>query len=259
LLAQAERDWRHRGQERRLRHAIEAWEQALALDDNDAQTWTRLSRALYFLADAHLLRESTGLEEVESEESLRTLDRGRKAAEKALSVLAPGLEPRMGDGARFRQAISGLSEDSVPALYWRSVHLEEWAAFRGYAESLLYKDEIDAAMAFCLAKSDGYYHGGPHRYFGTLRARPLFYGDRNLTKSREHFERSLSMAPDFLENRLRYARDYAVMAQDQNTFEAQLRHVLEADPNAVPEIASENRIQQRKAEQLLQQASELFE
>ncbi|MNC98739.1 hypothetical protein D3C83_167950 [compost metagenome] len=55
------------------------------------------------------------------------------------------------------------------------------------------------------------------------------------------------------------AEDLAVKAQDKKLFEERLDYVLKADANVNPEIAPENRIEQKKAKALLAQKEELFE
>jgi hypothetical protein len=190
---------------------------------------------------------------------LETLQQGKQAAENALSIISPSILEQLKDEKSFPQAISSLEVNVVPALYWWSVHLSEWSRLKGYAEQIVYKDRLLAAMAFCLEKDHSYDNAGAHRFFGALFARPLSEADKSIKESKRHFERALEIAPQFLANRYLFARAYAVTAQDRRTFETQLKFIIEANPNADPSIAPENRIYQRKAERLLQQAHDLFE
>jgi hypothetical protein len=56
-----------------------------------------------------------------------------------------------------------------------------------------------------------------------------------------------------------YARDYAVIAQDRKTFEAQLSYVIKADPQRLPAAAVDNQRAKQEAVELLQKAGDLFE
>jgi len=55
------------------------------------------------------------------------------------------------------------------------------------------------------------------------------------------------------------AQDYAIKAQDRALFDQQLQWVLSHDPESMPELAPENRCEQRKARELLENADEHFE
>lgn len=193
------------------------------------------------------------------DEAKRLLARGREAAEKALDRLTPGLIESLLDFEPSRKTKPELNEQALAALYWWAVNLHEWSALQGFGEAVARQQEIRAAMKLCLQQSPGVFYAGPHRYFGSRLAHPLFSGDRDLERSRQHFEHAIAAAPGFLENRLGYAKYYAVAAQDHRTFEEQLRRVLRAAPDAVPEVAAENHLQRLEAEELLQRAAELFE
>ncbi|MBN1656658.1 MAG: hypothetical protein JXA30_22995 [Deltaproteobacteria bacterium] len=187
------------------------------------------------------------------------LKQGIEAAEHALLLLSPSLIEQI-EGVENEHNVDLLVEtNAVPSIFWRSTMMDEWARMLGYAERIVHKHAVTASMTLCLNRDEHYYFAGPHRYFGTFYARPLSPADKNLAKSKLHFERAVEIAPRFLANRYTFARDYAVMAQDRQTFETQLRLVLEANPDDDPSTAPENRVYQQKAERLFQQASDLFE
>jgi hypothetical protein len=261
LIERAERFWRQRQQEGSLRQAIESWEEALARDGENASVRIRLARAYHLLARTGLSSrpEDRTCDTPERAETRQMLARGVESAEKALDSLAPGLVERLLDLDATGSDLPELGDQTLAALFWRAVNLREWTSSQGFGEAVARQQEIRVAMTVCLRQSPGFHNAGPHRYFGSHLALPLFRGDRDLKRSREHFERALSLAPDFLENRLAYATTYAVSAQDYRTFEEQLGRVLLASPDASAEMAAENRLQQIEAEVWLRRASELFE
>ncbi len=192
-------------------------------------------------------------------EALELLARGTELANRAVETLAPGLLAGLLEKDPARTGNADPGEQAVRALCWRGVNLHEWASLQGYAEAVARQQEVRAAMQICLRRAPDLYHGGPHRYFGAHFAQPLYPGDRDLERSREHFERALAIAPDFLENRLDYARYYAVAAQDHKTFAEQLAFALREVADAAPGLRAENRLQRLRADKLSRRAADLFE
>src|SRR5688500_17669760 len=65
LIAQGDEAWTGRDDPERIRAAVAAWEQAVELEGNDAETWTKIARGYYFLADGHLrFSQPDGMAEV---------------------------------------------------------------------------------------------------------------------------------------------------------------------------------------------------
>jgi hypothetical protein len=252
LLAQAEEAWGRRDDADQVRAAIRAWEQANEIDGTDTETWVKIARAYYFLADGHLrFTDEAALGD--------TYQSSIRAAERALRVLSPEFAERMAAGERVDQSVSVLQANAVPALYWRAAALGRWAQRQGFATVLSYKDEIRAVMTRCLELDRYYFFAGPDRYFGAFFAIAPSYAGGDLDRSRQHFEESLRRFPNYFGTRVLYAENYAVKAQNRQLFEEQLRLVIDGDPTSMPEAVPENRIEQRKARELLERADELFE
>lgn len=252
LLAQGEEAWSRRDDTEQVRAAITAWEQANEIDGTDAETWVKIARAYYFLADGHLrFTDEAALGD--------TYQSAIRAAERALRVMSPEFAQRMAAGERVDQAVSVLQADAVPALYWRAAALGRWAQRQGFATVLSYKDEIRAVMTRCLELDRYYFFGGPDRYFGAFFAIAPAYAGGDLDRSRQHFEESLRRFPNYFGTRVLFAENYAVKAQNRQLFEEQLRMVIEGDPESLPDAVPENRIEQRKARDLMARIDELFE
>lgn len=254
LLTEATAAWAERGDEAKLRLAITKWEAALAIDGSHADDWAALAHAYYFLADGHL-----SFDEAKAEEMMATFEKGTRAAEKGLLVVSPAFAARMREGARIEEVVSLFERDAVPCLYWRSANLGKWASAQGFATLVSFKDEIRAVMTRCLALDATYFYGAPHRYFGAFFARAPAYAGGDLNKSREHFEASIAQEPRYFATHVLFASDYAQKSQNRALFEEQLNFVINGDPNAIPEIAPENLVEQRKARELLARADEIFE
>ncbi len=254
LVEEGDAAWAERGDEARLNVAIQKWEAAAEMDASDADTWVKLSRAYYFLADGHM-----SFDESRAELMIATYEKGIAAAEHALVAISPDFARRMQADTRIEEAVEILDASAVPALYWRSSNMGKWGIAKGFATVLAYKDEIRAIMARCLELDATYFHYGPHRYFGAFYARVPAFAGGDLERSRTHFDQALAGAPYYLGTRTLYAEFYAVKAQNRQLFDEQLAAVLAADPDANADVAPENHIEVRRARELQAKADELFE
>lgn len=254
LLNEGREAWAGRDEEASVDTAIQRFQAALEIDGTDYETWVSLSRALYFKADCHVR-----FDQARNAEFMSTFEEGTRAAERSLMALSSDFAERMQNGTRIEEAVSVLDARAVPALYWRSSNLGKWASADGFATLLSYKDEIRAIMQFCLENDQEYYYYGPDRYFGVFYARAPSFAGGDLERSREHFETSLRQYENYFATHVLMAQDYAVKAQDRSVFDARLAFVLDGDPESIPEVAPENRCEQRKARELQGQADEFFE
>lgn len=251
LVARGDEAWAGRDEEAQVRAAIEAWEQAVAANPDDAETWVKLSRGYYFLSHGHL-RWS------DPDAMAETYQTGIRAAERALRALSPEFAERMAAGEHVQDAVSILGADAVPALYWRASNLGRWARLDGFATVLSFKDEIRAVMTRCMELDRYYFFAGPDRYFGAFFAIAPTYAGGDLDRSQQHFEESIRRAPNYFGTHVLYAENLAVKRQDREAFEEHLNTVIEGDPESLPEAAPENRVEQRLARDLLEQADDLF-
>ena len=256
MLAAGAAGWDNRDEESGLRAAIEGYQGAVSADPNQPEAWVMLARSHYLLADCHL-----AFDEAKTEEKLSEYEAGKVAAERSLRYAFPDFAQRIADGSPWQEALGAnlLDASAVPALYWRASAMGKWASAE-FATLLSYKDEIKAIMQTCLDLDGDYFYSGPSRYFGVFYGRAPGFAGGDLEQSRSFFETSLAAAPNYFGTRVLMAQDYAVKAQDRELFTQQLQTVIDGDPESGgPEIAPENRCEQRKAQVLLSQADELFE
>ncbi len=252
----ADAAWLERDNEPKLREAIALWEKVVAAEPKNAAAWEKLARAMYFLADGHLRFHAGASAE---QEMLAAFEKSVTSAERGLLALSEPFAAKMRDGAKIEEAAKTLDKSGVPLLYWRSSSLGKWATAKGFATLLSHKDEIKDIMQLCLEKDPEYFYRGPNRYFGVFYARAPSFAGGDLAKSREHFDASLKGHPNYFGTHTLMAEDLAVKAQDRKMFDEHVEFVLTGDPNVIPEIAPENRVEQRKAGLLKKRASELFE
>ncbi len=256
VKAAASAAWAERGDEKKLREAIAHYQRAIEIDPKDVESYEQLTRALYFLADGHIRFHTDANAE---SDLLKAFEQSVTAAEKGLIALSEPFAQKMRDGAKIEEAAKTLDKAGVPLLYWRASALGKWATAKGFATLLSYKDEIKEVMQICLDKDPDYFYSGPDRYFGVFYARAPSFAGGDLAKSREHFDKSIAKQPNYFGTHVLMAEDLAVKAQDRKLFDEHIEYVLKGDPAVIADLAPENRIEQKKAELLKKQASDLFE
>jgi tetratricopeptide (TPR) repeat protein len=252
-LAAAEAAWQQRGEEAQALAAVENWQKAVEINPKNADAWTNLSHALYFYADCYLRWDESNPDKYKE-----THEEGIRAAERALVAMSPAFADKMSGGARIEEAVDVLGPSAVPAIYWRASNLGRWASLESFATLLSYKDEARALMEFCLNNDEDYWYYAPDRYFGIFFARAPSFSGGDMTKSMEHFQASLQGAPNYFGTHTFIAEEWAIKEADRALFEEQLNYVLNTDPTIVPAIEAENRCEQKKANELMAEADDLF-
>ncbi len=248
LVQEGETAWANRGDRAELEKAIAAWEKAVAMKEDPAAL-AKLSRAYYFLADGHIRR---------GEEMLKTYEKGTAAGERGLAAASPRFKSEVTSGLTVEQAIKNVSPEALESMYWYASNLGKWSRAKGFATTLGNKDKIRAVMGKCLEIDPKFFHGGPHRYFGAFYSVAPSFAGGDLNKSKEHYEKSLEIAPDYLGTKVLMADTLATKKQDRAMFDKLLDEVLAADPNKIPEIAPEMKVEQEKAKELKAKANDLF-
>jgi tetratricopeptide (TPR) repeat protein len=254
LVAQGDAAFANRGDEAQLRAAIDAYSQAVEAAPSAYETYIKLARAQYFLANGHL-----EFDEARAEECTAMYQTAITSAERGIAALSPQFAEQFRSTGQFSTGLPQLDQRAVGLIYWRSSALGRWARRDGFATVLAYKDEIRASMTRCLELDREYFFGGPDRYFGAFFAVAPTYAGGDLERSRQHFDYSISRYPGYFGTHVLYAVEYAVKTQDRALFTRELQWVIDNDPNMLPDVAPENVVEQRKAREALARADELFE
>lgn len=253
LIEEGDAAWTKRDDETALRKAIAAWEKASEQAPNDTATLSKLSRAYYFLSDGHLRKQGET-----SAEYLSTYEKGVSIGERALASASATFKARVLAGEKVDEAIASVGREGIEPMYWYAACLGKWAKAKGFATQLGNKDRIRAVMNRVLELDPSFFHAAADRYFGAFYAVAPGFAGGDLNKSKSHFEKSLSAAPEYAGTRVLYAELWAVKTGDQATFEKLLNEVLAQSENDTPSLAPEIRIEKEKARELLARAKELF-
>ncbi len=251
LVAEGDAAWAERLDKEKLMVALQKWEEA-AKTAPSAELYVKLSRGHYFLAD--------GFYDVEGDEAKRDehYTTGLGYAEKAIGMAAPAYVEAIKGGSAHVDVVGSIPDEAIPAFYWQATNLGKWAASKGFATRLKYKDDIKATMDRVMSGAPDYFYAAPFRYFGAFEAATSGLAGGSLEKSNEFFAQSVEKAPNYLGTKVLWASYYCTKKGDRELFEKLLNEVLAADANVDPDIMPENTREQAKAKKLLANADDEF-
>ena len=251
LSDKADALWAKRDDKQSLAEAIAAYEQ-LAEKAPSADLFAKLSRAHYLLADGFYAVEGA------AEARDAGYQKGLDWATKSLKAAAPAFAEAMAAGKKHPEAIQLAGKEAVPGMYWYATNLGKWAASKGFATRLRYKDDAKSTMDRVKALDAGFFYSAPLRYFGSFEALTAGIAGGSLTKSEENFKAAVEAAPNYLGTKVLWADYLCTKKQDKATYLKLLGEVVAADAKADPEIAPENAIEQAKAKKLLAEVEDKF-
>ena len=247
--AQAAEAWAAREDVASLRRALALYEEVVATDPSRREALALLSRGYYLLATGHLEDE---------QEKLAAYDKGAAWGERILG-LNPEFRKRIEAGDKDYEALDVATKEDVPGIYWAYGNLGKWSVAKGFTTVLKNKSKLKAFIDRVTALDPEFNHGAGDRGLGAYYAKAPSFAGGDLNKSREHFERSLKIAPGYLGTKTLMAEYLAVKSQDRELFERLLNEVIAADPTAIPDVTPIQKIEQRRAKELLAKADDLFE
>jgi tetratricopeptide (TPR) repeat protein len=254
LVAEGDAAWELRADRAKLEEAIAKWEQAVAIKDDDADTYLKLSKGVYQLADGWLFFEG-GLT---SEPYLQTHLKGVQFAERGMLAISPDFEKRRNAGTNIEDAVKVLGRNAVPLIYWYASNMGKWGKAKGFSTVLKHKDRIFKMVTRVYELDPEYYHAAADRYFGAFYAVAPAFAGGDVNKSYEHFQESLKRAPKYLATYVLIAELYAPKAQDPKIFDEHLQFVLDAPLDIIPGLEAEAAIEKKKAKALIEKKDELF-
>lgn len=249
--AQGDALWPSRGEPAKLAQALELWEEA-AKQGVSPKLALKLARGHYLMGDGHhFLAGDIAARDAEYQ-------KGLDWATQALKLTAPKFAEAMAAGKTHAEAIALADREAVDAMYWFATNLGKWAATKGFATKLRYKDDIKNTMLRVKELDDRFFYAAAWRYFGGFEAATHGLAGGSLEKSEENFKKAVELAPNYLGTKVLWADYLCVKKRDQETFKKLLEEVKSANADADPEIAPENRLEQRKAAKLLAEIEDKF-
>ncbi len=249
LIAEGDTAFAARADRAQLETAIAKYEAAVALKDDDWQTYEKVARANYLLADGWLFFEK----ETKKDLLLATYKKGYDAAQRGISAQSVEVEKRLASGVDLKDAVALVDRNGVGLMYWYATNLGKWGKEQDITVILRYKDRIFNMMSRVLELDPTYFHGAPDRYFGAYYAIAPTFAGGDLDKSWAHFQASLKIEPKYLATYNLIAENYAPKRQDAKLFEEMIKYVQDAPLDGVPGLEAEAAVEKRKAELLIRQ------
>lgn len=253
LVAEGDAAYALRGEQAQLELAVQKYEAAIALKQDDHDTYAKLSHAAYLLADGYYSADPARKADL-----LAMHQKGIDAGERGLKALSSEFEKKLSTGVAIEVAIKGLGREAVPLMYWNATNLGRWANAQEFTTVLKFKNRIFETLSHVLSLDPNYFYGAPDRYFGAFYSIAPPFAGGDLTKSYEHFQASQKIAPNYLGTYNLIAEFYAPKAQDPELFDRSIQFVLDAAADIIPELQPEAAIEKRKAEKLKTRRDELF-
>ncbi|MFM7199633.1 MAG: TRAP transporter TatT component family protein [Myxococcota bacterium] len=249
LYAQGEAAWLERADSDRLIEAIVYFKKAHEADTSNREVLVRLSRACYFLADGYL---------TEPNERLARYDQGAYFGEKAM-MLNPEFKQKLNSGVPLIDALAVAGVQDLEAVYWTASNLGKWSKLKGTPTILANKELIQRMLETINTLDETFYYAATSRYWGAFYAAAPSFAGGDLKKSREYFDKAMRIAPEFFAIKLLMAEMYCPKVKDRKLFRQLLTAVVEQDAQILPDVVAEQKVEQRKARELLARESELFD
>lgn len=170
---------------------------------------------------------------------------------------------RRADGARplpDAEALRGMGKDDVPLLFWTVANQAGWIGQKLTDPAAVAElPRVEAYLNRLLELGPGYFLGMPHVLQGTILSfRPKMLGG-DPEKGKEHFDAALGISGRrMLFFQAMVARYYCRQVLDEECFDANLREVLEAPEDLLPEYRLMNLLAREKARRLMERRDEFF-
>ncbi len=226
-----------------LELAVTKYEEAVKLKDDDWQTYAKLSRACYALADQWLFFEKDQKPDL----FLATYAKGLDYAQRGMAALSPDVEKRLAAGVDLKDAVSLLDKQAIELLYWHATNLGRWANAQDITVVLSYKERIYNIMEMVLRFDPNFFYGAADRYFGAYYSIAPSFAGGDLDKSQSHFDASLRIAPGYASTYILIAEFLAPKKQDEAMFDENVAKVLAMADDVIPEMAAETIAEKKKA------------
>ena len=249
LESQAMAAWDAREDTASLREALGLYEQLVEQDPTDRTSMEMLSRGYYLLAVGHL---------EDGEEKLAAYDTGASWGERILG-LSEDFRACVEAGAKDYECLEHATKLDVPGIYWAYANQGKWAVGMGFATVLKHKSKLHAFISRVAELDSEYYYGAADRGLGAYYAKAPSFAGGDLDLAKEHFEKSLAVAPDYVGTRVLMAEYWAVKTQDKEAFERILGEALAVDTAVYLDIVPIQKLERANAQKLLDGGDDLFE
>lgn len=250
LPANLEKAWKNRQDKNDLLTALAGLEQFDSENPQFTDVKLSICKGYYLLADGHLYLEINE----NNEDTIKKLqseyyDKAIQACEAALQ-LNPALRMEVEKNVPIEKALDKLTVEDIDALYWRYANLGKWSRLQGMTTILANRPRFSAMIK--RVEELETQMGKKYFFDATLRYQAVGNalsptGDKK--KADEQFLLAIKNNPNYFAVRVLFAE--ARLKGNEDEFKKQLDYVIKGNPKSLPEIESEQIVEQRKAKKLL--------
>lgn len=254
MIQEAAAHWDKREDVNELRKALTAYEKLATDKPDNRQALARLARGYYLLAYGYLKDDA---------EKLAAYDKGASWGERIMG-LRPEFRKKVESGIKDYKALDVAQKEDLAGIYWSYANLGKWSAIKGFLTKLKNKTKLKAFITRVAELDKDFYYGAGDRGLGAFYAIAPAIAGGDPMKAIVHFNKSLAAAPNYLGTKVLMARELAgkkIAADktlDKAMFKRLLKEVLAGDPKVLPDAIPIQKIEQRKARELLDKIDEIF-
>lgn len=156
--------------------------------------------------------------------------------------------------------IKNMDKRYIDALFWTAI---AWAGWLNLSientEALFDVSRVNNLMSRVMELDDTYYFGGSHLFLASYYANLPPMAGGGADKAKAEFEKVFEISDNkFLMAHIMYARYYATLMKDEELFEKEIRMVLDAPDDILPEATLANQVAKKKARKLLKEKDKYF-
>lgn len=214
----------------------------------DYKILVMLTRGHYLLADGHTYKK---------EDKIKIFEKAVKFGEEAMGT-NHDFKKEVKSGVEVSVALNKLSSKEIESIYWTAASLGKWAKATSIAAALKYKGQIKLMIEKVNEFDSNFFYGAVPRYWGAFYSVAPSFAGGDMDKSLAEFNRSISVAPDYLGTKVLLAELYYVKKGDKKGYEKELNEVLAAKADNIMDLKPENMIEKNKAKKLLAKTNENF-
>ncbi|MCC7174216.1 MAG: TRAP transporter TatT component family protein [Bryobacterales bacterium] len=214
---------------------------------------------------AFVAEEADEVEDQDLDKALALRARARRLYLRARDYGLRGLEVRHRDFGRLvradpKAAVALAKPSDVPLLYWTAA---SWglaiSVSKDVPDLVADQPQVEALIDRALALDEDYDFGAIHGFLITYESSRLAGEGEFTTRSREHFQRAMTLTGGKLASPLvALAETVSVHQQNRKEFQSLLEQALAIDAGSRPEWRLNNLVAQRRARWLLKRTDELF-
>ncbi len=206
----------------------------------------------YYIQAEHIPDDS---EEVERK--LELYQKGLNNTERAMACF-DSFRKAINEGMAEEEAAKTIGKEGIEGVYWTVICLSKWSRLKGFSYILFNKNRGWEMIQHVRELDNSWYYGAADRYLGAFYSAAPSIAGGDMELAWEHFQASLEAAPHYFATHNLISEYYATKMQDRELYLKHLNIVLEGDMTVYPDIIPYQRVEQEKAQKLLDAIDEYF-